>query len=136
MYDIGASNKRPYDGHILLNSRFYPHEAKYQNGGLTWNVDAWKEGRQGHQYGNLLADYRHGAKPFLIIFWKKKNKTLPYVANIPLLITEHKLELAALPIVDDCEELEEWIGEVKLYQELPAEVRSKIDMDIYNSKKG
>ena len=63
----------PYDGHIFFEGTFFPFEAKFKDGGLTYNTAIWRK-NQPHQFVNLLMDYNVGAKPFLIVFWKKNGR--------------------------------------------------------------
>ena len=76
--DLGWTN--PYDGWIYYH-QFMPFEAKFIEGGKSYNIERWKK-NQPHQYKNLLHDLRIGAKPFILIFWKPKRRILWLAAPI------------------------------------------------------
>lgn len=57
-----------YDGYVFYYE-FMPFEAKFLESRKTFNVETWKN-NQLHQYLALMADYRIGAKPFLLILHK------------------------------------------------------------------
>ena len=92
----------PYDGYVFYNGIYMPYEAKFCDGGLTYNVDIWRRD-QPHQYENLDRDHWDGAKPFLLLFWKRNNRVYWKVCRFSEI--ESKITIDLLPEARDIQTL-------------------------------
>ena len=104
---VDAGRVDPYDGHIFVpHGPFVPFEAKFQRGGLTFSVDRWRNGLQGHQYKELIKDYERGAHAVFVVFHlPNKQRSIEArcikIQDLPL----DRVELKSMKIVNTVKDL-------------------------------
>jgi len=71
----GQANRKPFDG--LIVRKGFAVEAKFQDGGLIFNLAEWRR-KQPNQEAGLRQYYLSGTgEGILLIFWKPKCKGQP-----------------------------------------------------------